>query len=216
MRINIVVVYFIFLITCIVLLNESRAEELVIKRELPSQNLVTKSEDISDYTKSDNLKSSRKELNHVQNKKEIKYIKDGKPIAGWIEEINIAGSKAKVKAKLDSGANTSSIDADIIKIYDKDNKKYIIYRINMSDKKQETFESVIVRWVRIKTKTGKFIRRPVVKMDFCIADKLINDEVNLADRAHFLYPVLIGRNMMQNNVLIDVSKKFITTPRCNM
>ena len=56
----------------------------------------------------------------------------------------------------------------------------------------------IERYVRIKKKHSEdFIRRPVVKMEFCIAGIIMEDEVNLAERDSFIYDLLIGRNMLE-------------------
>ncbi len=137
---------------------------------------------------------------------------------GWVEKITIEGAKHKVHAKLDTGAKTSSIDARIIKTFKKDNdsKEWVLYRVIMDDGKEETFENKIVRWVKIKTKNKDFVRRPVVSMRFCLGTMDIEGEVNLADRSHFIYPVLIGRNMLQKNVIVDVSKKYTISPKCKV
>lgn len=69
--------------------------------------------------------------------------------------------------------------------------------------------------VLIKKKEGGLQRRPVVTMTFCIAGRLIKDEVNLSDRGHFNYEVLVGRNMLTSgNLIIDASKAFTARPNC--
>lgn len=140
------------------------------------------------------------------------------PVVGWIEKVQVDGAKLPLKAKLDTGAHTSSIDAHIIKIFKKDGDKkdWVVYRVSMDSGKNVTFEDRVTRWVRIKTKTGKFIRRPVVMMHFCIGSVAIEGEVNLADRSHFIYPILIGRNMIKNHLIIDVTKTFTTVPQCKV
>lgn len=141
--------------------------------------------------------------------------KDKKTVLGWVEKVTLSGSDHTVKAKLDSGAKTSSVDAEIIKTFKRDGKKYVLYRVLLDDEVAETYESRIVRWVRIKDKKGGFIRRPVVKMQFCIGRKKLKGEVSLAERGHFIYPVLIGRNMLEKGkILVDTSKTFLAKPQC--
>ncbi len=146
-----------------------------------------------------------------------------KTTVGWIEEIILQDVDMKVPAKLDTGAKTSSIDAEIIDIA-KANKtqkdrpgEKVVFTV-VSDEKganKKTFERVIVRDVRVTAKGGGDLRRPVIEMTFCVADKLITEEVNLANRENFIYPVLIGRNMMQHaGLVIDASRKHITKPTC--
>lgn len=145
-----------------------------------------------------------------------------KTVVGWVEEVVLQDVDLTVKAKLDTGATTSSLDADIIDIAksNKSKKDYpgekVVFSVDTGvngDKK--TFEREIVRYVRIKKKGGGYLRRPVIQMTFCVADKLITEEVNLANRENFIYPVLIGRNMMQHaGLIIDGSRRFISKPAC--
>jgi hypothetical protein len=162
----------------------------------------------------------------------------GMQVMGYVERIIVMPGKIRMKAKLDTGATTSSIDADIKEIYKKKNKSYVRFSITDIRGKHYELNERIVRWVRIKKKTNSdklanqcekreeekenresvencFIRRPVVKMQFCIGNHLIEQEVNLAKRDHFLYPVLVGRNMLAGNILVDSSRTYTTKPKCS-
>lgn len=137
-------------------------------------------------------------------------------ILGWVEKVTLLASDHTVKAKLDSGAKTSSVDAEIIKVFKRDGARYVLYRVMLDDDISETYESRLVRWVRIKKKEGGYQRRPVVKMQFCLGKKTMRGEVSLAERGHFIYPVLIGRNMLEKgNILVDTSKTFLSKPKCS-
>lgn len=141
--------------------------------------------------------------------------KDKKTVLGWVEKVTLSGSEHTVKAKLDSGAKTSSVDAEIVKTFKRDGKKFVLYRVMLDDNISETYESRIIRWVRIKMKNGGFQRRPVVKMHFCIGKKKLVGEVSLAERGHFIYPVLVGRNMLEKgDILVDTSRTFLSKPDC--
>jgi hypothetical protein len=148
---------------------------------------------------------------------------DVKPkVVGWVENIRIQDVDMKLKAKMDTGAETSSIDAEIIEVrkVEKRRKGHTSDRVvfSMLDDDGQTkriFERDIVRYVRIKKKGGGYIRRPVVEMRFCIAGRIANEEVNLANREGFIYPVLVGRNMMGHTKLyIDPSRTYLTRPNC--
>lgn len=134
-------------------------------------------------------------------------------IIGYVENVRVKDVDAVIKAKLDTGAVTSSIHVDIIE----EDDDYVVFEI-VAEKAEDTkkLKKEIVRHARIKKKGGDdFIRRPVVEMTFCIAGQLVNEEVNLADRDGFLYDLLIGRNMLEKALLIvDVSKTFTGRPNC--
>ncbi|MBD2309422.1 ATP-dependent zinc protease [Chroococcidiopsis sp. FACHB-1243] len=138
-------------------------------------------------------------------------------IVGWVENGKIAGVDKEVKVKLDTGAKTTSINAEILEKPDKETESggTIRFRFLDGEGNKEVFERPIVRWVKIKSREGKDLRRPVVRMSFCIAGRWIEEEVNLADRDDFNYPVLIGRNMLkQGKLAVDSSQTFTTEPSC--
>ncbi|MBW4670148.1 MAG: RimK/LysX family protein [Cyanomargarita calcarea GSE-NOS-MK-12-04C] len=138
---------------------------------------------------------------------------------GWIEKAKIPGVEKEIKAKLDTGATTTSINAKILEKPDKESESggMIKFQFNDGKKNTEVFERPIVRWVRIKSREGKDIRRPVVRMKLCVAGRWIEEEVNLADREDFNYSVLIGRNMLkQGKLAVDSSVTFTTEPSCSV
>ncbi|MGH8581020.1 MAG: RimK/LysX family protein [Gammaproteobacteria bacterium] len=73
-----------------------------------------------------------------------------------------------------------------------------------------------MEWAEIKGKgTKQAVRRPVVRLDFCLGGKRLEGRINLTDRSMFLYPVLIGRNILKTgDFLIDPRKKFMQKPGC--
>lgn len=57
--------------------------------------------------------------------------------------------------------------------------------------------------------------RPVIKLDFCLGGKKVEARANLADREGFLYPVLMGRNVLKTgDYMIDPQRSFIHEPGC--
>ena len=58
--------------------------------------------------------------------------------------------------------------------------------------------------------------RPVVEMQLCIGDQLHQTEVNLTDRSHFRYPLLIGATAIRDlEAAIDPAQKYTAgRPAC--
>ncbi|RUR72363.1 ATP-dependent zinc protease [Chlorogloeopsis fritschii PCC 9212] len=136
---------------------------------------------------------------------------------GWVEKARIPGVGKEVKVKLDTGATTTSINAEILEKPEEDSEAGGMIKFRFIDKEGNdvVFERPIVRWVEIKSREGANLRRPVVRMKFCVANRWIEEEVNLADRDDFNYPVLIGRNMLkQAKLVVDSSQTFTTDPSC--
>lgn len=137
-------------------------------------------------------------------------------VLGWVEWAKISGTAPVIKAKLDSGAETTSINAEVIREFEKDGKDYILYNLKIDENGEHvTFESPITRWVRIRTKTGGYIRRPVVELEMCVGGIPFKGEANLAERDHFNYPMLIGRNMLRDRVLVNSGTTFVAERECH-
>lgn len=137
-------------------------------------------------------------------------------VHGWLETASISAVGDRARAKLDTGAKTSSINAEIVKIFKRDDNEYVLFRVDLDTKHEVTLERKIVRWAKIKSKKGKPIKRPVVIMSVCIGNQILKGETNLADRDHFNYPILIGRNMLSTRVIVDVSRTFTVRPTCDI
>ena len=132
---------------------------------------------------------------------------------GWIENGKISGIDEDIKFKLDTGAKTTSINAEILEKPDNESESggMIKFRYTNTDGVSKVFERPVERWVEIKGEG----RRPVVKMEFCVASRLIEEEANLADRDDFNYSVLIGRNMLKKGKLaVSSAESFTAKPNC--
>lgn len=123
-----------------------------------------------------------------------------------------------MSAKLDSGARTASVDAEILSIEDasaetEGSASIVTYQLTSKGGKSVTYTSPIVRWAAIRRRGGGFIRRPVVMMELCLAGTRVSGEVNLADRDGFNYPLLIGRNLLTEAAIAIDSRQAFTARR---
>ncbi|MBD2742756.1 ATP-dependent zinc protease [Coleofasciculus sp. FACHB-1120] len=153
----------------------------------------------------------------VQKTQAVDLSKQQTQTVGWVEKAKIPGVEKEIKAKLDTGATTTSINAEILEAPDEETESggMIKFRFLDGEGNKEIFERPIVRWVRIKSREGADIRRPVVRMKLCVAGRWIEEEVNLADRDDFNYPILIGRNMLkQGKLVVNSSVTFTAEPSC--
>ncbi|MEM7761713.1 MAG: RimK/LysX family protein [Cyanobacteria bacterium P01_A01_bin.40] len=132
-------------------------------------------------------------------------------VVGWIENGKITGIEENIKFKLDTGATTSSINAEILEQPDQKTESGGMIKFRYQDEAgiSKVYELPVKRWVKIESRTKDYIRRPVVRMKMCVAGRWIEEEVNLSDRDEFNYSVLVGRNMLKKGKLaIDSAKTF--------
>lgn len=137
-----------------------------------------------------------------------------KQVVGWVENVKLYPGGVTVRAKLDTGARTSSLDCECITPFMRDGKQWLSFSIKNHQGDVVRLEKPVVRIARIKSHLGKSQRRYVVKLGICLAKVYREAEVTLADRSGFNYAFLVGRNFLKDDFLIDPSLSFSHQPRC--
>lgn len=150
--------------------------------------------------------------NNIVAKKATKQVNSDKTILGQTEWIYISKAKENFKARIDTGAATSSINAIGLQEFERDGKNWVRFNISHNEEdKDQIIEARIVRYVRIlqSSEPGEYDRRPIVELHVIIGGIAHLSEFTLTDRQHMEYAVLIGRSFMQDVIMVDVSKNYI-------
>lgn len=147
---------------------------------------------------------------------------------GFVEWLVMNDTSVRLKARLDTGAKTSSLHAVNVEGFKKGEEDWVKFQLPLGDHEDQPsegkiehedvileFELPVHRTVLIKRKSAPSQRRYVVKMDFCIAGTNHETQFSLTDRGNFKYPVLLGRRFMRDdNILIDSADSFIAEREC--
>lgn len=147
---------------------------------------------------------------------------------GFVEWLVMNDTSVRLKARLDTGAKTSSLHAVNVEGFKKGEEEWVKFQLPLGDHEDQPsegkiehedvileFELPVHRTVLIKRKSAPSQRRYVVKMDFCIAGTNHETQFSLTDRGNFKYPVLLGRRFMRDdNILIDSADSFIAEREC--
>ena len=137
----------------------------------------------------------------------VKIVQPRIPIAGGVETAYIIPLQMPFHARMDTGAETSSLDAKNLKPFERDGEKWIAFDIvNRKNGEKYHFEKPVKRRIAI-TRTGKTERRYVVHMDIKMGKEIINAEFSLNDREKFDYQILVGRNIINGRFIIDPTLK---------
>lgn len=136
-------------------------------------------------------------------------------ILGWVEPVRLAPGNLRINAKLDTGADTSSINAPKAEEFERNDEPWVRFSVENEDGEIAKFERPVVRMVRIRSASG-LSRRHVVEMRICMAGIERKVEVNLADRRDLNYQMLIGRSYLKGHILVDPGKKSTNRPDCKM
>jgi hypothetical protein len=127
---------------------------------------------------------------------------------GAVEDVILLPWGVRLPARIDTGAAKSSLDARELVIQD-----------GMAEfKLPQEFGGVqlrlpIIEWKHIRSPDGRQ-QRPVVELELCIGSKRIRSKVNLTDRSMVKYPLILGRNFLRKNFVVDVKRRMTAPPRC--
>jgi hypothetical protein len=135
-----------------------------------------------------------------------------RPVMGWLETVFIEPWHRRVTAKLDSGAKTSSLHADNVEHFTKNNRPWVRFSlVDIESRKLETIvvERELVRTALIKSHQNESSKRDVVMMTICKNGRDYEEEFSLVDRSNFNYPVLLGRSFLKDLALVDANATFI-------
>lgn len=137
------------------------------------------------------------------------------PVVGWIEKIKIGDAGILIHAKMDTGADHSSLHAKNIESFERKGKNWIRFEIRNRYGEKQSIEAKAHRMAKIKRIMGKSQERIVVRLGVCVGKRLMEVDVNLVDRSNLSYPMLVGREFLAGNVIVDASKTYTTSPKCN-
>ena len=136
--------------------------------------------------------------------------KRGKRIIGRLEKVDLPDLQLfQIDAKIDTGAFTSSLHVHDIEESIKNEVPTVIFQLvhpthpSYNNKK---FELPIVARKSIRSSSGEEQLRFFINMPVRLFGKIFLTEFNLSDRSNMVYPVLLGRKLLSNDFLVDVTR----------
>lgn len=132
-------------------------------------------------------------------------------IIGRFEAVRVydSGGAASEKyvAKIDTGADSSSIDARNIRVVN----EILVAEI---DDKEHSFSEFFEK--KVKSSNGQLETRYIVNLTIKIGQEEFTLRTGLTDRSSMKHRLLIGRRFLRaNNLLVDVSRRYILSGKNN-
>ncbi len=137
--------------------------------------------------------------------------KEDKLIVGAKERVWLPNLGLTLPARVDTGAETASLDARNITPFERNGKRWVRFEILHPDTKEHVeVERKLERTVSIvQSNSPEPERRPVVKLRVTLGHVNQTAEFTLSNRSHLDYQILVGRNILQDVMIVDVSKRNI-------
>lgn len=122
-----------------------------------------------------------------------------------------------LQARVDTGAETSSLDARDLEEFEKNGQPWVRFKL-ISNEQSFNLELPVSRIAEIKRHGGlESQRRPVVSIKTRVGNIDKVTEFTLRDRSSYEFPVLLAEQFLANTALVDVSEEYIADklPRGN-
>lgn len=133
-------------------------------------------------------------------------------IIGWREWVGLPEWGIKfIKAKVDSGAKSSSIHATNLEEFKKDGESWVRFRIHPVQRNSDTevtVETKIIEYRSVRSSSGKASLRPVVKTNIELLGTVWPIEITLANRDEMGFRMLLGRDAFRNRFCVDAGKSY--------
>ncbi len=135
-------------------------------------------------------------------------------IAGWREWVSLPEVDVRwIKAKLDTGARTSSLHAfDLEEITLPDGRDGVRFGVHPWQDSEE--DAVVVEWPvldrrEVRSSSGHSEERIFVLMDVELLGRTMPTEISLTNRDEMGFRMLIGREALRNGFLVTAGESFL-------
>jgi len=135
--------------------------------------------------------------------------KQSKLVVGQLEQVWLEDLQLSLTARIDTGAETSAIDARNIEQFERNSRKWVRFEIvhpvtgESVQLERKRKRSVLI----LQSTSPEPERRAVVELGVTIGRVSQIAEFTLSNRSHLDHQLLIGRNILQDVMIVDVSRK---------
>ena len=134
-------------------------------------------------------------------------------LTGWREWISLPDLGVDwLKAKIDTGARTSSLHAFDVHEFDREGEDWVRFRVKPWQDSQEdavVVESPIHDRRAVRSSSGHAQQRIVVELLIRLVDREVLAEVTLSNRDEMGFRMLIGREALRRGFIVDPARSFL-------
>ena len=117
-----------------------------------------------------------------------------------------------VKAKIDTGARSSSIHAFDMAEFERDGEAWVRYSIHPWQGSAEDATTVVESPVhdrrRVRSSSGHVQERYVVLLDVSLAGRTVTAEMTLSSRDQMGFRMLVGREALRQGFVVDPAMSY--------
>lgn len=138
-------------------------------------------------------------------------------VIGWREWVALPDLGVRtIKAKVDTGARTSSLHAFDLEAFREDSLDMVRFKIHPeqgSSKREKTVKAPVHEWRNVRSSSGEVELRPVILTTIEIFGESWEVELTLTRRDAMGFRMLLGRQAVRGHIVVDPGRSFLNGPR---
>ncbi len=142
----------------------------------------------------------------------VKKKKTGLPVIGWREWVGLPDFGIRnIKAKVDTGARSSSLQAFNLHEFDREGIKWVrfkVHPIQRNSEKTVEIEARVFEFRSVKSSNGVSAMRPVIVTPVELLGQIFPVELTLASRDKMGFRMLLGREAFRRRFLVDAGRSY--------
>ena len=134
---------------------------------------------------------------------------------GWRERVALPQfGITRLKAKLDTGARSSALHVETLESFLRDGAVWLRFTVRAGRHAADAVacEAPALDRRMVTDTGGRRTERWFIRSEILLAGQCFEADINLTDRRHMLFPMLLGRSAMQGRFVVDPARAY-TQPR---
>lgn len=133
-----------------------------------------------------------------------------KQIVGLREQVLLTGVNLIMPSKVSPQLAHSILDARNIQMFERNSDEWVRFTLyNPENKEPHVLERKLIGFQNIQGTNKNTERRPIVEVRFTIGKLTQKGQFVLADRSSSEFPIVLGRNLLRDVMLVDVSGEYM-------
>lgn len=136
------------------------------------------------------------------------------PIIGWREWVQLPDlGIAKIKAKIDTGARSSSLHAYDLKYEERDGQQWVRFKVHPRQRSSAgpiSTQAPVLEFRKVRSSNGHVTKRPVILTVVEVLGENWEIEITLANRDAMGFRMLLGREAVRGRLLVDSGASYLS------
>ena len=138
---------------------------------------------------------------------------DGAKKIGWREWVQLPDLGIdEIKAKVDTGANTSSLHVFSLERFDREGVPHVRFEIHPKQRQRKPSIDCVAEVVgerKVKNPGGRSEVRPVIRTTLIVAGAAFDADINLTTRDEMTFRMLLGRRTIRRRFTVDPGRSYL-------